>query len=103
METNINQTCFCGKSPTKCEFEWDAPCTCCGKQYNTNETEFYWCGDYKCKYQQITTTGYVVCAKCFNSKDYDLRDTENDFIVNKTKSNMQIISDKLKTLIDIQQ
>eukprot|EP01084_Bolivina_argentea_P061616 112635_1 len=100
----MNQTCFCGTSLTKYQYQWDYPCCCCGKQYNPNEIEFYACfAGAKCKYTQISPAAYVVCAQCFNSKHYDLKDSENDFIVNKTNSNMKIISDKFKTLIDIQQ
>eukprot|EP01084_Bolivina_argentea_P259109 437095_1 len=105
METNINQTCFCGKSLTKRQaIQSKRPCLCCGKQYNPNEMEFYGCNQRnQCKFQQISAYGYVVCAQCFNSKNYDLGDSGNDFTFNKTKSNMKIISDKLNKLTDIQQ
>eukprot|EP01084_Bolivina_argentea_P061618 112640_1 len=106
----MNQTCFCGTSLTKYQYQWDYPCWCCGIQYNPDKIEFYCCNQSNtCKFKQISTYDYVVCVQCFNSKNHDLKDTENDlkdtendFIINKTKSNMKIISDKFKTLIDIQ-
>eukprot|EP01084_Bolivina_argentea_P055186 101179_1 len=104
METNINQICFCGKSLKKYQYKWDYPCNCCCKQYNSNEMEFYDCGpEQECDYWKISTVACMVCEECFNSKDYDLKQNDNDFILNKTKSNMQIISNKMKQLTDIEQ
>ncbi len=84
--------CFCGEPLKNINQPWKA-CNCCCRQWTENAPEFYNCFTFnQCKYVQISTAHYMVCEECYNSQDYGFKDSNNDFIFNKTKLNMKIIS-----------
>eukprot|EP01083_Nonionella_stella_P083059 229481_1 len=95
--TNVNQICFCHKPLTK--YANDHPmCLCCCKKYEPNEMDFYRCSA-QCVYRKTTTSGYIVCAKCYETQpdiSTDENANEHSFMKRKIEETLNIINKEIE-------